>query len=110
MKNKNFNGFASEAQYEAVFDAIKKLVYYEDYETFMVSRDDEGEIKIFLDDIEITLGIYEDSMRVYCDREMCTNEIDDISCIYRNCSKICDYVAYYDEDIEIEIQRSKLPF
>ena len=108
-EKKNYYGWASEEQYEAVFDAIKKLVYYDDYETFMVSRDD-NEIKIFLDDIEITLGIDEDSMRVYCDREMCTNEIDDISEIYFNCSKICDYVSKYDEDIDIEIQRCKLPF
>ena len=92
MENKNYYGWASEEQYEVVFDAIKKLVYYDDYETFMVSRDD-NEIKIFLDDIEITLGIYEYSMRVYCDREMGTNEIEDISDIYLKRSKICDYVA-----------------
>ena len=96
MKNTKYNGFASEAQYEAVFDAIKKLVYYDDYETFMVSRDD-NEIKIFLDDIEITLGIYEDSMRVYCDREMGINEIEDISDIYLKHNKICDLVLIYEE-------------
>ena len=96
MEQKNYYGFASEEQYEAVFDAIKKLVYYDYYETFMVSRS-EGEIKIFLDDIEITLGIYDGSMRVYCDREMGTNEIEDISDIYLKHSKICDLVLNYEE-------------
>ena len=82
MKNKEFNGFASEAQYEAVKNAVNECVGRSDIEVTF----DDFEHTINVDGVDYTFTIRMDYMRkimIYT-----STYFDEVMTIYKNIANI----------------------
>ena len=104
MKNKEFNGFASEAQYEAVKKAIEDaVVYSSDIDYFEVYYDDRT------DEISVQLGeglclsiIYDGSIEdIECDYPFNMFEVEMIQDIYENVEGILAVCEQYQPKEQI---------
>lgn len=90
MKNKNFNGFASEEQYEAVFNAVKSaIVNFDCLDYFAVyGYDDRAEIEVQLGE-GLSLSIYDGSVYdIDCDYEFNMFEVEMIQDLYEDAEYI----------------------
>lgn len=97
MKNKNFNGFASEEQYEAVFNAVKSaIVNFDCLDYFAVYYDDRS------DEISVQLGtglslVIENDysiQEIECDYPFKMFEVEMIQDLYEDVELI--EAAYWD--------------
>lgn len=98
MKNKNFNGFASEEQYEAVFNAVKSaIVNFDCLDYFAVYYDDRyDEISVQLGE-GLSLSIYSDGsiQDIECDYPFNMFEVEMIQEIYEDTESILAVCEQY---------------
>lgn len=86
MKNKEFNGFASEAQYEAVFNAVKNAITnFDVLDYFAVyGYDDRAEIEVQLGE-GLSLSIYDGTVNdIECDYPFNMFEVEMIQDLYED--------------------------
>ena len=94
MKNKNFNGFASEAQYEAVFNAVKSAIVNFDVLDYFAVYGDSGIISVVLGS-GLSLNIYDGTINdINCDYEFNMFEVEMIQDLYEDVEFI--EAAYWD--------------
>lgn len=105
MKNREYNGFASEAQYEAVFNAVKSaIVNFDDLDYFAVYYDDRyGEISVQLGE-GLSLSIYSDGsiQDIECDYNFNMFEVEMIQDIYESTEEIlavCEQYQPKEEEV-----------
>ena len=103
MKNKEFNGFASEAQYEAVFNAVKSaIVEFDSLDYFAVYGDVDGRYHHHRGSIDVQLGTglnltieYDGSIQnIECDYPFNMFEVDMIQGLYEEADNI---LAVYNQ-------------
>ena len=113
MNNKKFNGFASEAQYEAVMEIIKNEI--DDYcDTLMVQYDEDCNIiTIYVDDYVMDVDRFDGMFNVSWQKGkkyLGENEVTVIKRINYLTAKIFETIEDYETQAEYDAYNSQFNF
>jgi hypothetical protein len=118
MEKRNYNGFASEAQYEAVKNAVKNaIVNYDVLATFMVTFEDKR-INVYADGLSFDIDTTEETINnIECEYPMGMFEVDMVQEVYERMDDIMtalrtdefEFIAedYYPDDFKSMIENEE---
>ena len=114
MSNKTFNGFASEAQYEAVMKIVKDVELGVYYDTLMVQYDEDCNIiTIYVDDYVMDVDRFDGVFNVSWQKGkkyLGENELTVIKRINYLTAKIFETIEDYEVQAEYDAYNSQFNF